>query len=52
MIHDFDEASPPHPDDPLACVLGRLDIPHQVYDDDFLLDFYQRFTAVQEGVPD
>ena len=40
------------PDDPLACVLGRLDIPRQGYDDDLLLDFYQRFTAVQEGVPD
>ena len=52
MIRDFDEAYPRPPDDPLACVLGRLDIPRQGYDDDLLLDFYQRFTAVQEGVPD
>jgi len=51
MIRDFDEAYPRAPDDPLACVLGRLDIPRQGYDDDLLLDFYQRFTAVQEGVP-
>jgi hypothetical protein len=51
LIRDFDEACPHPPDDPLACVLGRLDIPRQGYDDDLLLDFYQRFTAVQEGVP-
>lgn len=44
------QPGPPH--DPLACVLGRLDIARQDYDDDLLLDFYQRFTAVQEGVPD
>jgi hypothetical protein len=51
MIRDFDEAYPHAPDDPLACVLGRLDIPRQGYDDDLLLDFYQRFTAVQDGEP-
>jgi hypothetical protein len=33
-------------------VLGRLAIPRQAYDDDLLLDFHRRFTAVQEGVPD
>jgi hypothetical protein len=33
-------------------VLGRLDIPRQSYDDDLLLDFYQRFKSGQEGVPD
>src|SRR5271168_1811398 len=52
MIRDFDESYPHPPTDPLACVLGRLDIPRQGYDDDLLLDFYQRFTAVQESVPD
>lgn len=52
MIRDFGEAYPRPTDDPLACVLGQLDIPRQGYDDDLLLDFYQRFTAVQEGVPD
>jgi hypothetical protein len=52
LIWGFNEAYPRSPDDPLACVLGRLDIPHQEYDDDLLLDFYVRFKAVQEGVPD
>jgi hypothetical protein len=52
MIRDFDEAYPLPPDDPLACVLGRLSVSPQGYDEDLLLDFYQRFTAVQEGVPD
>jgi hypothetical protein len=52
MIRDFDEAYSHPPVDPLACVLGRLDIPREDYDDDLLLDFYQRFTAVQESLPD
>jgi hypothetical protein len=52
MIRDFDEAYSRPPDDPLACVLGQVDLPGQGYDDDLLLDFYRRFTAVQEGVPD
>ncbi len=51
MIWEFDEAFPTPPEDPLACVLGQCDIPRQGYDDDLLLDFYQRFTAVQESVP-
>jgi hypothetical protein len=51
MIRDFDEAFPSSSADPLACVLGRLNVPRQGYDDDLLLDFYQRFKAVQESVP-
>ena len=52
LVWAFDEAFPRPLDDPLACVLGRLEIPRESYDDDLLLDFYQRFTAVQQGVPD
>jgi hypothetical protein len=52
LIWSFDEACPRRPDDPLACELGRLDIPRQSYDDDLLLDFHVRFKQVQEGVPD
>jgi hypothetical protein len=52
MLRDFDDAFPGPPEDPLACVLGRLDLPREAYDDDLLLDFYQRFTVVWEGVPD
>ncbi len=51
MIHDFDETFPFPPDDPLACVLGRVSVPRQGYEDDLLLDFHQRFKRVQEGVP-
>src|SRR5262249_49610758 len=39
MIRAFGEAFPIPPEDPLACVLGQLDIPRQSYDDDLLLDF-------------
>jgi hypothetical protein len=51
MVWDFNETYPRPPKDPLACVLGKVDIPRQGYDDDLLLDFYRRFTAVQEGIP-
>jgi hypothetical protein len=51
LLWDFDETFPAPSNDPLKCVLGRLSIPAQEYDDDLLLDFHQRFTAVQEGVP-
>jgi hypothetical protein len=51
MIRDFDETFPAPPDDPLACILGRLSVPDQGYEDDLLLDFHQRFKRVQEGVP-
>jgi predicted nucleic acid-binding protein len=52
MIRDFDQTFPSPPDDPLACQLGRLTVPAEGYDDDHILDFYERFKAVQEGVPD
>lgn len=51
MLSDFDEEYPLPPDDSLACVLGRLAIIRKEYDEDLLLDFYQLFTAVQEGIP-
>jgi hypothetical protein len=51
MIWEFDEAFPTPPEDPLACVLGRCDIARRGYEDDLLLDFYQRFTAIQESAP-
>jgi hypothetical protein len=52
MIRDFDQTFPLPPGDPLSCQLGRLTVPAEGYDDDHILDFYQRFKAVQEGVPD
>ncbi len=52
LVWGFDEVYPRPPADPLACVLGRVDIPRQSYEDDLLLDFYERFKAIQEGVPD
>lgn len=52
LVWDFDEGFVQSAADPLACVLGRVDIPRQEYDPDLLLDFYERFKAVQEGMPD
>jgi hypothetical protein len=52
LVWGFDEAYRRPPADPLACVLGRVDIVRQTYGDDLLLDFYERFKAIQEGVPD
>jgi predicted nucleic acid-binding protein len=51
-IHDFDETFPSPSDDPLSCQLGRLTVPPKGYEEDTILDFYERFKAVQEGVPD
>jgi predicted nucleic acid-binding protein len=51
LIRDFDQTFPPPHDDPLSCQLGGLSVPAESYDDDHILDFYQRFKAVQEGVP-
>lgn len=51
MIRDFDETFPLPDNDPLACELGRVTVSVQPYDDDSLLDFYQRFTAIQARVP-
>jgi hypothetical protein len=52
MIRDFDQTFPPPPDDPTSCQLGRPTVPANGYDDDHILDFYEQFKAVQEGVPD
>jgi predicted nucleic acid-binding protein len=51
-IRDLDQTFPLPPDDPLSCQLGRLTVPAEGYDDDHILDFYERFKAIQEGVPD
>lgn len=52
LIWSFDEAFPPPAADPLACVLGRVTIDRQEYADELLLDFYERFRAIRQGVPD
>jgi predicted nucleic acid-binding protein len=51
LIWSFDDAFPPPPADPLACVLGRVTIERQDYEDELLLDFYERFRAIRQGVP-
>ena len=51
LIWSFDEAFSQPPTDPLACVLGRVSIDRQDYEDERLLDFYERFRAIRQGVP-
>jgi predicted nucleic acid-binding protein len=51
LIWSFDDAFPRPPADPLACVLGRVGIDRQGYADELLLDFYERFRAIRQGVP-
>ncbi len=50
LIWSF-EAFPRPAADPLACVLGRVTIDTQDYEDELLLDFYERFRAIRRGVP-
>jgi predicted nucleic acid-binding protein len=52
LIWSFDEAFPQPAADPLACVLGRVTIEKQDYADELLLDFYERFRAIRQGVPE
>jgi predicted nucleic acid-binding protein len=52
LIWSFDEAFSPPLADPLTCVLGRVTIDRQDYEDERLLDFYERFRAIRQGVPD
>ncbi len=51
LIWAFDETYPRPATDPLACVLGRVTISRQEYEDELLLDFYERFRAIRQGVP-
>jgi predicted nucleic acid-binding protein len=52
LIWSFDAAFGPPPADPLACELGRVTVERQDYADELLLDFYERFRAIRQGVPD
>jgi predicted nucleic acid-binding protein len=52
LVWSFDAAFGPPPADPLACQLGRVTIERQNYADELLLDFYERFRAIRQGVPD
>ncbi len=52
LIWSFDEAFASPAADPLACVLGRVSIDKQESADELLLDFYERFRAIRQGVPD
>jgi predicted nucleic acid-binding protein len=52
LIWTFDAAFGPPPPDPLSCELGRVPVERQDYADELLLDFYERFRAVRQSVPD
>jgi len=51
LIWSFDQVYLQPATDPLACILGRISIAKQDYEDDLLFDFYERFRAVRQGVP-
>jgi hypothetical protein len=51
LIWSFDECYPSPVSDPLACVLGRVTIAREDYEDERLLDFYERFRAIRQGIP-
>jgi hypothetical protein len=52
LIWSFEETYPRPPSDPLYCVLGRVTLGKQDYEDELLLDFYVRFRRIRQGVPD
>lgn len=51
FVYAFDEAYRRTAPDPLKCQLGKLRFPRRTFDETILLRFYERFKAIQNGVP-
>jgi hypothetical protein len=52
LVYEFDETFPGRIKDRLRCQLGRVKFPRRAFGEDMLLRFYERFKAIQTGVPD
>lgn len=51
LVYTFDETFPQASKDPLKCQLGRVYFPKRTFDEDMLLDFYDRFKTIQRSIP-
>jgi hypothetical protein len=52
LAYDFDDVFRGRAKDQLQCRLGRIRFPRRIFAEDMLLRFYERFKAVQAGIPD
>jgi hypothetical protein len=52
LVYEFDETFTGRAKDRLLCRLGRIRFPRRAFHEDMLLRFYERFKAIQRGVPD
>jgi len=51
LVYAFDEHLNRRAKDHLKCELGRTNFPHLPFNENLLLDFYERFRAIQKIVP-
>jgi hypothetical protein len=52
LVYEFDETFQGRCKDRLKCRLGNLRFPRHAFSEDMLLRFYERFKAIQNGIPD
>lgn len=52
LVYEFDEEFKGRCKDRLQCRLGRVRFPQRMFAEDMLLRFYERFKAIQMGIPD
>jgi len=51
LVYTFDEVFIRRSRDHLSCELGRIFFPPRAFDENMLLEFYDRFKNIQRGVP-
>jgi hypothetical protein len=52
LVYEFDDIFTGRAKDRLQCRLGRVRFPRRTFGEDMLLRFYERFKAIQNGIPD
>ena len=52
LVYEFDDIFAGRAKDQLQCRLGRVRFPRRAFHEDMLLRFYERFKAIQNGIPD
>jgi hypothetical protein len=52
LVYEFDDEFMGRCKDRLQCRLGKVKFPRHTFSKDMLLRFYERFKAIQNGIPD
>lgn len=51
LVYEFDDVYRARCPDQLACELGHVSFRRQTFDEGMLLDFYERFKNIEDGIP-